>query len=113
MAIINDQHHKDGIQLGGPLDYCEVCSAKSRRFDYGELEYKEVFKFYRNGNSICFCMDHFKSMLGHYLLVDLNEDIKDEEEEIIENNEDTVEDKKEKVSKEKTSKKNKSNKSKK
>lgn len=99
MALLDFNKHRNGIQTGGPLDYCEMCSNKNNRIDYGALEYKEVFKAYRNNNSICFCMDHFKSMLDHYLLMDINIDEEEEEKE-----EKEEEEKKEKKEEKKTKK---------
>ena len=101
MAILIENHIKHGIQRGGPLDYCEICANKNNRVDYGSLEYKEVFKIYRNGLSTCLCMDHFKSMLDHYILVDKNE--LDETED--EPKEEEVAKKEEKVDKKKSTKK--------
>ena len=62
---------KDGIQLGGPLDYCSKCIEQKYNgsIKYGELEYKEIFKIYKNGVSHAICMDHFKELLGDYDLI--------------------------------------------
>lgn len=69
MALM-DIERKDGIQIGGPLDYCYECSKKEGRNNYGEMEYKECFVVTQNGMRKCFCMDCFKKMLGKYMLID-------------------------------------------
>ena len=106
MAMLTDNHVKHGIQRGGPLDYCEICANKNNRVDYGSLEYKEVFKIYRNGLSTCLCMDHFKSMLDHYILVDRNElDEIENEDKPKKTAKEVTEKKEEKVDKKKSTKK--------
>ena len=69
MALM-DIERKDGIQIGGPLDYCYECSKREGRNNYGEMEYKECFVVTQNGMRKCFCMDCFKKMLGKYMLID-------------------------------------------
>ena len=69
MALM-DIERKDGIQVGGPLDYCYECSKKEGRNNYGELEYKECFAITQSGIRKCFCMDCFQKMLGKYMLID-------------------------------------------
>lgn len=69
MALI-DIERKDGIQLGGPMDYCYECAKTRDTLERGELEYKECFAVTQNGNRRCYCMDCFKKMLGKYILID-------------------------------------------
>ena len=69
MALM-DIERRDGIQLGGPMDYCYECAKKEGKNNYGELEYKECFAVTQNGNRKCYCMDCFKKMLGKYMLID-------------------------------------------
>lgn len=104
MALLDFNKHRNGIQSGGPLDYCEICANKNNRIDYGALEYKEVFKAYRNSTSTCFCMDHFKSMLDHYLLLDIN---LEDDEEVVEEKEEEKKEKEVKKEEEKKEKKKK------
>lgn len=64
--------NKDGITYGSCMDVCIECKREGKKPKAGDLEYQEVFRLSNNGNSICYCMDHFKKMLGKYMLVDLD-----------------------------------------
>lgn len=72
MAIFDKQIH-NGIQLGKHLDVCQVCYGPGSKFEYGEQEYKEVFKLHIAGLEYIICLDHFKEMLGDYTLVHKDE----------------------------------------
>ena len=82
MALFpTDNMKRDGIQLGGPDTLCYKCELERRATDtdsdiqYGEMQYKEVFKIIDQGQDICICMKHFKEMCAtsHYMLIDTNE----------------------------------------
>lgn len=63
-------NHKDGITYGSCMDICIGCKKEGKNPKSGDLEYQEVFRLSNNGNTICYCMDHFKKMLGKYMLID-------------------------------------------
>lgn len=74
--------NNDGITYGSCMDVCIECKKEKKKVKPGHLEYQEVFKLSNGGNPICYCMDHFKKMLGKYMLVDPNffeEETNDEE----------------------------------
>lgn len=79
-------NNKDGITYGSCIDICIDCKKENKRTKAGDLEYQEVFKLYNNGNTICYCMDHFKKMLGKYMLVDPNFFEDSEDNDVKENN---------------------------
>ena len=78
--------NKDGITYGTCMDTCIECRRERKDTKPGDLEYKEVFRLYNNGNPICYCMDHFKKMLGKYMLVDPNYFEEESEDEKISTN---------------------------
>lgn len=71
------QEQKDGIQLGKESDKCFCCEkearAKRQTLQAGLLTRKEMFMLNINGLRHCLCMDHFKSLLGDYTLIDKEE----------------------------------------
>lgn len=68
------QNSKHGIQLGKETDKCFVCENhyRSRReaMPQGLHLNKEVFLLHLNGLRTCICLNHFKEMLGNYVLLD-------------------------------------------
>lgn len=71
------QEQKDGIQLGKESDKCFYCEkearAKRQTLPEGLLTKKEIFMLSINGLRHCLCMNHFKSLLGDYTLIDKEE----------------------------------------
>lgn len=67
------QEIKDGIQLGKESDKCFMCEREARAqrttLQDNLLTRKEVFVLNLNGLRHCLCMDHFKSLLGEYVLI--------------------------------------------
>ena len=99
MALMTKKELEDGIRIGDSLDSCEICAKKDRKLHTGEQEGNEVFSITISGLTHVYCMDHFKQMLGKYVLVDPNkylivpkEDIKVTDEPVIDE-EPKVEDK--------------------
>lgn len=67
------QEIKDGIQLGKESDKCFMCErearAKRETAQDNLLTGKEIFMMNINGLRHCLCMDHFKTLLGEYVLI--------------------------------------------
>ena len=71
MAIF-DHENKNGIQLGTVGDRCFECQRKHRGeedYEYENLDYKPIYKFWLGNNSHCMCLDCFKESLGNYILL--------------------------------------------
>lgn len=72
MALFDNNHRKNGIQIGTVGDECMECKYKNRMdedYEPERLDYKPVYKFWVNNLSHCMCMDCFKESLGEYLLM--------------------------------------------
>lgn len=71
------QEQKDGIQLAKESDKCFICEREARKrrdtMQEGLLNKKEVFLLNLNGLRHCICMDHFKTLLGEYTLIEKDE----------------------------------------
>lgn len=71
------QEPVEGIQLGKERDKCFMCDkeARTRRetIQEGLLTRQEVFLLNINGLRHCLCMDHFKELLGPYVLIEKDE----------------------------------------